>query len=140
MWFSSSSIILSILYALPLALGAPADTPATTTLFSVTPTLSRTFPLQTPNTRPYLSVDPRADDESENMAKIAPLYSEPSQTLTDFVPAPTGPDGKVQHWYIVTYWSCVLVLPALFSFLSTLLLLYFGGLQVLGGGLKEKML
>ncbi|KFZ16146.1 hypothetical protein V502_05236 [Pseudogymnoascus sp. VKM F-4520 (FW-2644)] len=140
MWFSPPSVILSILYALPLALSAPADAPATTTLLSVTRTLSPTFPLQTPNTSTYPGADRRGDDESENMAKIEPLNSEPSQTLTDFVPAPTGPNGKAQHWYIVTYWSCVLVLPALFSLLSTLLLLYFGGMQVWGGGLKQKTL
>ncbi|KFY84951.1 hypothetical protein V500_08855 [Pseudogymnoascus sp. VKM F-4518 (FW-2643)] len=140
MWFSPPSIILSILYALPLALSAPADAPATTTLLSVTRSPSPTFPLQTPNTSPYPNADRRRGDESDDLAKIEPLNSDPSQTLTDFVPAPTGPDGKVQHWYIVTYWSCVLVLPALFSFLSTLLLLRFGGLQVLGGGVKKKML
>lgn len=74
------------------------------------------------------------------MANIKPLNSEPSLTVTDFVPAPTGADGEAQHWYIVTYWSCVLVFPVLLSFLSTLMLLRFGSFQVLGGGVKKNML
>ncbi|KAL5350132.1 hypothetical protein ACLOAV_005169 [Pseudogymnoascus australis] len=120
MWFPPPSIILYILYALPFALGAPADTPATTTLLPVTRAPSSTFPLQTPKTRYYSSVGRREDGESDDMANIEPLNSDPSLTATDFVPAPTGSDGEAQHWYIVTYWSCVLVFPDLLSFLSTL--------------------
>lgn len=63
------------------------------------------------------------------MANIKPLNSESSLTVTDFVPAPTVSDGEAQHWYIVTYWSCVLVFPALLPFLSTLMVLRFGGLH-----------
>ncbi|KFY83368.1 hypothetical protein V498_08126 [Pseudogymnoascus sp. VKM F-4517 (FW-2822)] len=97
MLFPSPSIILSILYALPFALGAPADTPATTTLLPVTQASSSTFPLQTPITRYYSSVGRRGDGESDDTANIRPMNSEPSLTVTDFVPAPTGSDGEAQH-------------------------------------------
>ncbi|OBT39952.1 hypothetical protein VE00_09440 [Pseudogymnoascus sp. WSF 3629] len=87
-------LIFSLLTTLPLALSAPADTPATTTLHSVTPTLSSAFPFRTPYDSPYQGAGCRGGDESDEPWKIAPLHSEPSQILTEFVPAPTGPDGK----------------------------------------------
>ncbi|KFY40300.1 hypothetical protein V495_05494 [Pseudogymnoascus sp. VKM F-4514 (FW-929)] len=107
MRFPSPSILLSFLSALPLVLCAPADTPATTTLLSVTPTPSSTFPLQTLDTSVYPNLSHRGDSSEGAAANTAPLNPDPSQTLTDFVPAPTGTDGEAQHWYIVTYYSCV---------------------------------
>ncbi|KFY11914.1 hypothetical protein V491_06993 [Pseudogymnoascus sp. VKM F-3775] len=96
MWLSPFSIILPLFITLPVALGAPADMPATTTLLPLTPTLSSTFPLQTPQTSS--STRPgRQDDESNDPTRAAHLLGDPSQTLTEFDPVPTGQDGKVQH-------------------------------------------
>jgi hypothetical protein len=129
----SHSVVLSILCSLPFAISAPADTSATTTLVSVViRTASPTIPLQTSNTASYSSVDIAEYDESDTTAKTGPGDLGPGRTLTNFVPAPTGPNGQVEHWYIVTYWSCVLVLPAFSPFLSTQLLLqHFTKLPIL---------
>ncbi|KFY00575.1 hypothetical protein O988_03244, partial [Pseudogymnoascus sp. VKM F-3808] len=107
MRFPPPSILLSLLAALPLALCAPADTPATTTLLSATPTPSSTFPHQTPNTSVYPSLSHRGDAAEGPTANTVPLNPDPNQTLTDFVAAPTEADGEAQHWHIVTYYSCV---------------------------------
>ncbi|KFX86051.1 hypothetical protein V490_09253, partial [Pseudogymnoascus sp. VKM F-3557] len=139
MRFPPPSILLSLLSALPVALCAPADTPATTTLLSVTPTPSSTFPLQTHNTSIYPSLSHRGESDGSDAAQTEPLNSDPSQTLTNFVAAPTEADGEAQHWYIVTYYSCVLVLPALWSFLSTLVLLHFGFPRFSDERSEEKM-
>ncbi|OBT52656.1 hypothetical protein VE04_07142 [Pseudogymnoascus sp. 24MN13] len=94
MRFLTPCIILSLLTTLPLALSAPADTPATTTLLSLTPTLPSKFPHQTPYEGAYPDAHRCGDDERDEPWRGAPLDSEAGGTITEFVPETTAVDRK----------------------------------------------